>query len=480
MKKIYFLLFFGCYQIISAQFIQPSPSEALYVCDDNSDGIGVFNLTNENQKIFPFTDISSYTFDYFTSQADAQSNTNMIAQPTAYTNVSNPQTIYVRITTPSNYGFSSFTIFVFPKPNFNQPPNLIIYQNPYTGTASFDIERQRRILMEGESGVFAQIYETENDAIADVNRMAVNCYTNTSPTQTLWAREYANFEGGCFHVSSFTITVSPDPNPNPIINFTDANFKAKLLQADTTTTIAKNICNQNVKIDTNSDGEIQTDEAGRIYILNVSNSNLNAMDGITNFSYLFYLYCNNNNLQDLTLDGMFHLYYLNCSNNALTSLDLSQTRVNMVDFYHNNLVYVNLKNGISQSAPPEFPFNSWGQNPLAFICGDTAELDVINILLDLQGYTNVAVSDNCTLSIPENQFTKKVKMYPNPVHNAIAIESDSPIKSIAMFDVQGRNLYTKGSNSTSDTLDFSSYPNGIYLIRVITEEGIKTEKIVKE
>jgi hypothetical protein len=480
MKKIYLLLFFGCYHLISAQFTQPSPFVPLYVCDDDSDGIGVFNLTDKNQDIFPYNNISSYAFTYFTTMADAQSDTNMITLPTAYTNVSNPQTIYVRITTPYTYGFSSFTIFVYPKPNFNQPPNLIIYQNPYTGAASFDIESQRRILLQGENGAFAEIYETENDAIADVNRIAVNCYTNSTPTQTLWAREYANFEGGCFHVSSFTITVSQDTNPNPAINFTDANFKAKLLQADITTTIAKNICNQNVKIDSNSDGEIQTDEAARVYRLNVNSSNITAMDGMSNFSYLSSLYCNNNNLQDLNLDGMLRLSYLNCSNNALTTLDLSQTRVNIVDFYQNNLEYVNLKNGVSQSAPPEFPFNSWGNNPLGFICADASEIGVITTLLNFQNYNNVAVSDNCTLSVPENHVAEKVKMYPNPVRDVFVIESSSPIKSIDLFDIQGRNLYSKLSNNTSGTLDFSPYPKGIYLIRVFTEDGIITERIVKE
>ncbi len=45
-----------------------------------------------------------------------------------------------------------------------------------------------------------------------------------------------------------------------IVNIPDANFKAKLLEASPSNTIAQNASNQNIKIDVNDDGEIQESE----------------------------------------------------------------------------------------------------------------------------------------------------------------------------------------------------------------------------
>ena len=55
-----------------------------------------------------------------------------------------------------------------------------------------------------------------------------------------------------------------------IINFPDANFKAKLLGSFLGA--AQNINQQYIVIDANADGEIQVSEAQAVYYLNVSKS----------------------------------------------------------------------------------------------------------------------------------------------------------------------------------------------------------------
>jgi gliding motility-associated-like protein len=59
-------------------------------------GTGVFDLT-QNTPVILAPLVSGYTVNYYTSSADANSNTNPIANPSAYTNVSNPQTICARV-----------------------------------------------------------------------------------------------------------------------------------------------------------------------------------------------------------------------------------------------------------------------------------------------------------------------------------------------------------------------------------------------
>ncbi|HEX9980476.1 MAG TPA: choice-of-anchor L domain-containing protein, partial [Flavobacterium sp.] len=74
--------------------IVPGVAADLYLCSALDSG--EFNLTqNQSPILAPFT--GGYSVSYFTSQADAVNNVGAIAIPTAYTNISNPQTIFVRV-----------------------------------------------------------------------------------------------------------------------------------------------------------------------------------------------------------------------------------------------------------------------------------------------------------------------------------------------------------------------------------------------
>lgn len=67
----------------------------LTVYENPSDGIAQFNLT----QVQPFVNSNpAYQFSYFVSQIDAVVNANPIANPAAFINSGNPQTIWVRVT----------------------------------------------------------------------------------------------------------------------------------------------------------------------------------------------------------------------------------------------------------------------------------------------------------------------------------------------------------------------------------------------
>jgi len=74
--------------------------QVLEVCDDNNDGFVQFDLSSIDQSVLGGQAPASYTIAYFASQADADSATNPL--PSNYTNTSNPQTIYARVTDISN------------------------------------------------------------------------------------------------------------------------------------------------------------------------------------------------------------------------------------------------------------------------------------------------------------------------------------------------------------------------------------------
>ena len=68
-----------------------------------------------------------------------------------------------------------------------------------------------------------------------------------------------------------------------IITFADANFKAKLLEADVTNNIAGNSSGQRMKIDVNNNGEIEQNEALNVGYLKILESNISNLTGIEYF-----------------------------------------------------------------------------------------------------------------------------------------------------------------------------------------------------
>lgn len=79
-----------------------------------------------------------------------------------------------------------------------------------------------------------------------------------------------------------------------IINFPDANFKAKLLEANTTNDIARDFEWNALKIDVNNDGEISLSEANAIARLKIDAANVSSIQGINKFSNLIQFSLNRN------------------------------------------------------------------------------------------------------------------------------------------------------------------------------------------
>lgn len=106
-----------------------------------------------------------------------------------------------------------------------------------------------------------------------------------------------------------------------IVNIPDANFKAKLLEADVSNDIARNEFGQWIKIDLNDDNEIQISEAIQVYYFKLNNSEISNLEGIDAFENLLYLECGSNNLVDLNaLEGLDNLVNLQCFDNLFTDL----------------------------------------------------------------------------------------------------------------------------------------------------------------
>jgi hypothetical protein len=79
-------------------------------------------------------------------------------------------------------------------------------------------------------------------------------------------------------------------------------------------------------------------------------------------------------------------------------------------------------------------------------------------------------------------FTKNVRIFPNPVGNAIVIECKpgTSIHTAEIADLRG-NTVIRSENFSRQSLKLDVKPllPGIYIVRIQTNKGILNEKIVK-
>jgi hypothetical protein len=74
-----------------------------------------------------------------------------------------------------------------------------------------------------------------------------------------------------------------------------------------------------------------------------------------------------------------------------------------------------------------------------------------------------------------------IGIYPNPAHNNLTVETASPIREITVYDQTGRAVIVETFHETSlqQAINTSSFPTGLYLLKVFTDNGTETAKFVK-
>ncbi|GAB3717667.1 DUF7619 domain-containing protein [Flavobacterium koreense] len=105
-----------------------------------------------------------------------------------------------------------------------------------------------------------------------------------------------------------------------------------------------------------------------------------------------------------------------------------------------------------------------------------------DIFFDYNAPIDTGIANTVFQSLNNSAFEKdnSVVIFPNPTKSIINVKSENSIKSIQLYDVQGRLLQTKLTDETSSSIDISDKSNGIYFLKITSDKGIKVERIVKE
>ena len=76
--------------------------------------------------------------------------------------------------------------------------------------------------------------------------------------------------------------------------------------------------------------------------------------------------------------------------------------------------------------------------------------------------------------------SNKIDLYPNPAKDYVIVELENGYKNIiTISDLKGNILISKKSSSIINSIDISSLKNGLYILRVISNDAIYTDKFFK-
>lgn len=108
--------------------------------------------------------------------------------------------------------------------------------------------------------------------------------------------------------------------------------------------------------------------------------------------------------------------------------------------------------------------------------GAIDDLKIYNYALTQADVTSLYTTN--TLSSQDFiQNNLKVGLYPNPVDDVLNIESDTELKSVEIYNMQGREIQV----SNQKQINVSDLASGIYMVRIQDKEnGIVTKKIIKQ
>ncbi len=213
-----------------------------------------------------------------------------------------------------------------------------------------------------------------------------------------------------------------------IVNIPDANFKAALLSASPSNSIASfatpdsngNVSTYNY-IDTNGDGEIQVSEAQAIKVLRVFSLNISDVAGIQYFTNLISFNASNNQLTSIDLSYNNSLIFLNLSLNSLVNLDINQN--------------INLKS-ISASYNLLTDINLGSNNSLLYLDINNNQLTSID-LTQLPSLQEIYITQNLLtgLNIAQNLNLKIIYLSNNQI-SSINLSQNTLLEKLYLYNNQ--------------------------------------------
>jgi len=224
----------------------------------------------------------------------------------------------------------------------------------------------------------------------------------------------------------------------------------------------------------------------QLYDLGCSLNCLTELD-LTNCTQLQNLWCYCNSLTELNLTNCMHLKSLSCYHNCLTKLSLGVDNLSLflgLDQKVSLTLHENEAGEYTHSILLNNP--AFGNNAISYWDNILKSVDttVTSTIFSVQtgkaGYElSGTMNFNYTKVGINEQDKVQLQVYPNPTTGQLTINNEQlTINNVEIFDIYGKkhHLITSSSNHL---INISHLPAGVYFVKITTDTGIQTQKIIK-
>jgi hypothetical protein len=87
-------------------------------------------------------------------------------------------------------------------------------------------------------------------------------------------------------------------------------------------------------------------------------------------------------------------------------------------------------------------------------------------------------NNNCQIGVTENEFLQ-VQVFPNPFQHNFVIDIQEEVMTAQISDMNGHLLLSRTLKKGKNQIDASDWANGLYMVKIQGEKGIRTLKIVR-
>jgi gliding motility-associated-like protein len=180
-----------------------------------------YNLASHNATLLGGQSAATYGVDYFATATDLSNHSNALA--TAYALPLGVTTIYAKVYNLANtacYAQSSFTITKYDQPVANTITDFVYCQTPFSGTHQFDLStKNSEVLGIQSTTAFTVSYHPTQTAANNNTGALPTLYTNSLPTEPIYARIQNNSHPACYDTKLFYIKVVSQPSISTVTDY---------------------------------------------------------------------------------------------------------------------------------------------------------------------------------------------------------------------------------------------------------------------
>jgi len=101
------------------------------------------------------------------------------------------------------------------------------------------------------------------------------------------------------------------------------------------------------------------------------------------------------------------------------------------------------------------------------------------VIVTKNGCSDTSACSNVVFTGISKEHSSSVRTYPNPVKDLVTVEMEKGNNELSLYDISGRMIYRTLASQKAQ-IDMKQEGKGLYILKIVNENGTKVIKIVKD